>query len=573
MRTIEKQIKWVEIARGLIKAEKVLKNCQIVNVFNGKIEEGDIAIQEGLIVGVGSYEGDIEIDCGGKYVCPGLIDGHVHIESSLLTPTGFAKAVIPNGTTTVIADPHEIANVCGLSGIDFMMESAKRSPLDVYIMLPSCVPSTEFENAGANLEAKDLESLMHEESVLGLGEMMNYPGVFYGNKGVHEKLILFKEHRIDGHAPGVKGKDLNSYVLSGISTDHECVSKEELEEKVARGMYIQLREGSATRNVDELSKGVSIYNSRRLMFCTDDKHPTDISSEGHIDYNIKRAIANNVDPIIAITMGSLNVAECYGLQRKGAVAPGYEADLILLDDIKSFDVLEVYKKGELVGKNKKALFEPERYEDSKVLATIHLKDEKDIDLSLYLKSEYVKVISLLNHSIITKKVVRKVDVKDGKFVGNPKIDVLKLAVVERHKNTGNVGMGLVEGFGLTGATIGTTIAHDSHNMLLIGDNDQDMKVAMNHLKSLEGGLVIVKDGKVVDSLQLEVAGLMTNASLETVNAKLTHLENLAREYGVPNGVDPFMTLAFLALPVIPDLKVTDYGLFDVSKFEFVDIEE
>lgn len=573
MRTIEKQIKWVKISRGVIKAEKVLKNCRIVNVFNGQIEEGDIAIEEGLIVGVGEYQGEEEIDCGGKYVCPGLIDGHVHIESSLLTPTGFATAVIPNGTTTVIADPHEIANVCGLDGIKYMMESAKRSPLDVYLMLPSCVPCTEFENAGATLNAKDLESLMEEESVLGLGEMMNYPGVFYGNQDVHEKLVSFKECRIDGHAPGVYDKELNSYVLSGIRTDHECVTKEELEEKVARGMYIHLREGSATRNVDELSKGVSIYNSRRLMFCTDDKHPTDISREGHIDYNIRRAIANDVDPIIAIAMGTLNVAECYGLQRKGAIAPGYEADLILLDSLENFEVLEVYKKGLCVAKDKKALFDAKCFDDKKVLNTVHIDDISNLDLGLHLKSDFVKVISLLDHSIITKKVVRKVDVVDGRFVVNPKIDVLKLAVVERHKNTGNVGIGLVEGFGLSGATIGTTIAHDSHNMLLIGDNDEDMMVAMNHLKSLEGGLVIVKDGEVVESLQLEVAGLMTNESFDYVNDKLTHLEALAREYGVPKGVDPFMTLAFLALPVIPDIKVTDYGLFDVSKFEFVDIEE
>lgn len=565
--------KLVKMARGKKKAELVLKNCSIVNVFTGMIDKGDIAISDGIILGIGDYEGDKEVDYSGHHVVPGLIDGHVHIESSLMTPPGFAKAVIPNGTTTVVADPHEIANVCGLDGISYMLKASMECPLDVYVMLPSCVPSTDFENAGAILDAKDLKTLIEEEKVLGLGEMMNYPGVFLGNDSVHEKLLTFNGRTIDGHAPGVSGKDLNSYILSGVETDHECVDHKELEEKVSKGMYIHLREGSATRNVAELCRGITANNSRRLMFCTDDKHPTDIVNEGHINYNIRLAIDNGISPVTAIQMATINSAQCYGLKHKGAIAPGYIADLVVLDDLGIFSVRDVYKGGVLVSENGKATFEQAKYEDESVLDTIHLKDKQEINLEMPLNSEYVKVISLKEHSIITKKVIRKVDVINGYFSNNPKVDILKLAVIERHKQTGNIGLGLVEGFGLTGGAIGLTIAHDSHNMIVIGANDRDMQLCVDHLVELSGGICIVNNGEVTLSLQLEVGGIMTDAPLDEVTKKLSELEVIARDMGVPYGVDPFMTLAFLALPVIPELKVTDIGLFDANEFKFVEVEE
>lgn len=570
---LKQRQKLVKMARGIKKADLVLKNCFIVNVFTGKIDKGDIALSDGIILGIGDYEGIKEVDYTGFHVVPGLIDGHVHIESSLMTPPGFAKAVMPKGTTTVIADPHEIANVCGLDGISYMLNASKNCPLDVYVMLPSCVPSTDFENAGAVLDAKDLETLMNETKVLGLGEMMNYPGVFLGNKGVHDKLLAFENRTIDGHAPGVTGKDLNSYILSGVETDHECVNYKELEEKVSKGMYIHLREGSATRNVAELCRGITANNSRRLMFCTDDKHPTDIVNEGHINYNIRLAIENGISPVTAVQMATINGATCYGLKHIGAIAPGYKADLVILEDLDTFCVKDVYKNGVLVAENGLATFEQIKYEDERVLGTIHLKDKQEIDLKLSLNSEYVKVIGLKEDSIITKKVIRKVDVINGSFSNNPKVDILKLAVIERHKQTGNIGLGLVEGFGLLGGAIGLTIAHDSHNMIVIGDNDKDMEACVKHLAEISGGICIVRKGQIASSLQLEVGGIMTDAPLEEVTRKLSELEVIAREMGVPRGVDPFMTLAFLALPVIPELKVTDIGLFDANEFKFVEVEE
>ncbi len=541
--------------------------------FTGKIDHGDIAVGDGWVVGIGTYDGEKEVDCRGKYVVPGLVDGHVHIESSMLTPPGFAQAVMPKGTTTVIADPHEIANVCGLEGIRYMLEASKATPLDIYIMLPSCVPSTEFENAGARLNYSDLETMKDTARVLGLGEMMNYPGVFMNDRDVHEKLLGFKDSIIDGHAPGVSGNDLNSYVLSGVMTDHECVNHEEMEEKISKGMYIHLREGSATRNVAELCKGVTEINSRRLLFCSDDKHLTDVVDEGHMDFNVRLAISEGVHPVTAVQMATLNSAECYGLKHKGAIAPGYEADMVVLDDLEAFSVRDVYKKGVLVAKDGKPAFRKESVKDEKVLNTIHLKENHEIDLGLRLNSDCVKVIRLLKDSIITRKVVRKVDVLGGVYCNNPKIDILKIAVIERHNRTGNIGLGLVEGYGLTEGAIGLTIAHDSHNIIVIGDNDDDMMTCIQELERMSGGICIASKGKVLGSLQLEVAGLMTDAPLDVVMQKLDFLESAARGKGVLEGVDPFMTLAFLALPVVPEIKVTDMGLFDSTAFEFVDVEE
>ena len=563
----------VKMAKGAKKADLVLKNVNIVNVFSGEIEKGDLAIGDGIILGTGDYEGISEVDYSGKYVVPGLIDGHVHIESSMMTPAGFARAVLPRGTTSVIADPHEIANVTGLDGIRYMLNASARSPLDVFVMMPSCVPSTDFENAGAVLMEEDLIKLKGQDNVLGLGEMMNYPGVAFGNESVHEKLLGFEDMPIDGHAPGVTGQELNAYILSGVMTDHECVDFHELKEKVAKGMYIHLREGSATRNVEELCRGITPMNNRWLLFCTDDKHLTDIIEEGHIDYNIKLAIKCGLDPVVAVQMATINIATCYGLKHKGAIAPGYEGDLVVLNDLKTFDIAHVYKSGKLVASDLKPKFEQETYEEDTVLNTIHLKDGKPFDFRMELSSEYVKVICLMDHSINTKKAVRKVDVVNGAFSSNPKVDILKLAVIERHKATGNIGLGLVEGFGLKNGAIGLTIAHDSHNMIVVGDNDDDMRGCVHQLESMTGGICVVSNGKVIESLPLEVGGIMTNAPMEEVVDKLHSFYKTARDMGVPAGIDPVMTLSFLALPVIPELKVTDIGLFDANAFKFVEVEE
>ena len=565
-------IKEMIIARGDQKAALVLKNCQVVNVLNGQIEIGDIAIEKGRIVGVGEYEGHKEIDLHNKYVCPGFIDGHVHIESSMLTPSQFSRLVMPKGTTSIIADPHEIANVCGLDGIEYMLKASEMVPLDIYIMLPSCVPSTEFEVAGAILLAEDLKKLKDHPRVIGLGEMMNYPGVIAGNAMVHEKIDMMSDRLIDGHAPEVTGKALNAYISAGVKTDHECTTKEEMLEKVGKGMYVHLREGSATRNLDALLKGVTPNNSRRLMFCTDDKQPIDIMNEGHIDHNVRRAIELGLSPITAIQMATLNVAECYSLKGKGAIAPGYEADLLILDNLEKVIVSQVYKKGVLVASDQKPLFEAPQIKDESVLGTVKLENTQAINLDLKIATGIAKVIGLKERSIITDLVVRKVDTKEDLFIHNPKLDLLKLAVIERHKNTGNVGIGLVEGYGLKHGAVGLTIAHDSHNVIVIGDNDADMRLAIEELKRCDGGMTICKDGVVIETLRLEVGGLMTNAPLEEVIAKIKIMDRLALDSGVSTKIEPFLTLAFLALPVIPELKLTDQGLFDVTQFAFVGID-
>ncbi|MDF1616068.1 adenine deaminase [Petrocella sp. FN5] len=565
-------IKEMIIARGDQKAELVLKNCQVVNVLNGQIETGDIAIEKGRIVGVGEYEGIKEIDLNHKYVCPGFIDGHVHIESSMLTPSQFSRLVMPKGTTSIIADPHEIANVCGLNGIEYMLKASEKVPLDIYIMLPSCVPSTEFEVAGAVLLAKDLKKLKDHPRVIGLGEMMNYPGVIAGNSMVHEKIDMMSDRLIDGHAPEVTGKALNAYISAGVKTDHECTTKEEMLEKVGKGMYVHLREGSATRNLDELLKGVTPSNSRRLMFCSDDKQPIDIMNEGHMDHNVRRAIELGLSPITAIQMATLNIAECYSLKGKGAIAPGYEADLLILDNLEKVSIRQVYKKGILVATDHQPLFEAPQIEDESVLKTVKLENIRAINLDLKIPTGIAKVIGLRERSIITDLVIRKVDTKNDLFIHNPKLDLLKLAVIERHKNSGNVGIGLVEGYGLKHGAVALTIAHDSHNVIVIGDNDADMRLAIEELKRCDGGMTICRDGVVIETLRLEVGGLMTNAPLEEVIAKIEKMDRLALDSGVSTKIEPFLTLAFLALPVIPELKLTDQGLFDVTQFAFVKID-
>ncbi len=563
----------IDLAAGRDEVELVLKNCKIVNVFSHKVVDGHIAIDSGKIIGIGDYKGFKEIDMKFKYVAPGLIDAHEHLESSMVTPDQMARIVVPRGTTTIIADPHEIANVCGIDGIKFMMSAVENVPLNVFFMLPSCVPATEFETSGATLLAEDLKELIGQNNVLGLGELMDFPGVISGRKDIIDKMMIAQDKIIDGHGPIINGKDLNAYVINGVKTDHECSTVDEMEERLGLGMYISLREGSAARNVKELSRGVTEHNSRKCTLCTDDKHPEDILEEGHIDYSVKLAISCGIDPITAIQMATINTAECYNLRDIGAIAPGYDADLIILDNLTDFNIKEVYKSGELVAKNGKALFDVTTSDLTNVTDTVNMKEVKITDLDVKLNSDIVNVIRVQPFSLLTEKVIRKVHLdSDGKFEKHKHIDIVKLAVVERHKKTGNIGLGLVENFKIRNGAIATTIGHDSHNLIVIGDNDKDMFKAIEVVEGLQGGIAVVS-GEKVKSLQLKIAGLMSDLPMEIVSSTLKEMLDMAHnELNVSKDIDPFMTLSFLALPVIPDVKLTDKGLFDVLKFEFEELE-
>lgn len=558
-------------ARGLKKAEMVLKNCKIINVFTNEIIEADLAIDNGYIVGIGQYEGEKEIDLSGKYLAPGFIDGHVHIESSMSSPSQFARVIVPRGVTTIIADPHEIANVKGIDGIKYIIEDSKNVPLDVYIMLPSCVPATNFENAGAILEAENLKELIDDAAVLGLGEMMNYPGVINGDEKVIEKLILFKDKVIDGHGPMIKDKDLNAYVVAGIKTEHECSTLEEVINRVRLGMYVLLREGSAAKDLRNIIKAVNKDNLRRFLFCTDDKHPEDLINEGTIDFNIKLAIQEGVDPIDAIKMATLNAAECYRLKGKGAIAPGYVADLVVIDNLNDFNIEKVFKNGKLVAENYKALFDPSIYLPKNLMDSVKIKDVKVENLQIPMKSSKANVIGVIEGSLVTERIIEEVKVENAYFTYSDN-DILKLVVIERHFATGNIGVGLIKNFKLKNGAIGSTVGHDSHNMVVVGDNDKDILLAINELQKIGGGLTLVSKGKVLRSLPLEIAGIMTSRPIDETNSILKEMIELShKELKVNENIDPFMTLAFMALPVIPKLKLTDMGLFDVEKFEFIDI--
>ncbi|MCX7903435.1 MAG: adenine deaminase [Caloramator sp.] len=559
----------IEIAKGKERAELVLKNLKIVNVFSHEIIEGDIAIEDGEIVGIGKYDGKEEIDGKELYASPGLIDGHVHIESSLVTPGEFAKAVVPKGTTCIIADPHEIANVCGVNGINYMLKASEDLPLDVFLMFPSCVPATEFETSGAILSDEDIKELIDNERILGLGELMDYPSVINCSEKALKKIKASKGKIIDGHGPSIEDKDLSAYVAAGVKTEHECSTIKELLDRLRLGMYILIREGSAARNLSELIKAVNPYNLRRCLFCTDDRHPEDIIKDGHINNNLKVAVKNGLDPISAITMATLNAAECYGLKGKGAIAIGYDADIVLFKDLESFEPRMVFKKGKLVAKDGRALFDVKKVVDERVLNRINIKDINEDMFRLRLKEDVANIIRLLPFSLVTKKVKKKVVLRDSEFRCEDNEGLLKLAVIERHKGTGNVGLGIVEGFGLKGGAIATTIAHDSHNLIIIGDNDKDMTAAALEIQRVKGGVTVVSNGKVLSTLSLPIAGLMSDEDIETVNHKLSEIIKISYErLNVSRDFDPVMTLAFLALPVIPELKLTDMGLFNVINFTF-----
>ena len=563
-------------ASGKEEADVVFQNAKIVDVFSHRIVEGDFAVRDGRIAGIGAYEGKKTVDLGGRYVLPGLIDSHVHIESSHVLPGKYAQAVVPHGTTVVVADPHEIANVLGADGIRLMMEAAKGLPLSVFFMIPSCVPATDFETSGARLEAADIDTLMDEPAVLGLGEVMNFPGVVSANDTVLDKILTARRRGkvVDGHSPLLSGRDLNAYASAGIKTDHECSTVEEMAERLRNGMYILLREGSAAQNLRALLKGVTPENARRCLFCTDDRQPKDLLSTGHIDNHLRIAVAEGIDPLTAVRMATINAAECYGLRGLGAIAPGYFADFAVVEDLKDFRVTATYFRGVQTSEAGRCLFETTPVRSEKAEKSMNVKPFSVEDLKLRLTSDTARVMRLQAMSLFTESVQRKISRDaEGCFQARPDQDILKLAVIERHHATGNIGLGLVENYGLRGGAIASTIAHDSHNLIVIGDNDGDIYAAAQELIRAGGGITLCRNGKILKTLPLPIAGLLTDRPLQEVSRALEEMHRIAFEtLGVNRSLDPFMTLSFLALPVIPELKLTDRGLFDVTKFGFTEVE-
>ena len=546
-----------------------IKNGRVVDVFSGQIEKKDVAIFGGVIVGFGDYRAREMIDVKGDFLCPGLVDGHVHVESSMVTIPEFARAVLPHGTTSVVIDPHEIANVLGREGIRFMAESARNVPLNVFIMLPSCVPATPMETSGAILKANDLEPLFKEPWAIGLAEMMNFPGVIFRDPEVLKKIEMARGKRIDGHAPMLSGKGLYAYLTAGIRSDHECTTLKEAKEKLKNGMWIMVREGTTARNLRDLIPLITPKNSRRFLFVTDDRHPKELLEEGHIDSMVRQAIRWGIDPILAIQMATLNSAEYFRLDDLGAIAPGYRADIVTFDHLGRFQIKKVFKNGILVAEDGKMLFPPIRNRKGpRVKGSVRIKPLKKDAFLLRSDQSLAKIIQLIPGQIVTKKVTKKILLKDGAAHPDIKEDILKIAVVERHKATGNIGIGFVQGFGLKKGAIGSSVAHDSHNLVIVGTNDQDMLKVVEVIQAMRGGLVVVLDGKVLASLPLPIAGLMSGAPVTQVNHQLEALHGAAKTLGckIP---DPFMTLSFLSLPVIPELKITDKGLVDVNLFKFV----
>lgn len=559
----------IRAASGEGTADLLIKNGRVVDVFSGQIEKKDVAIFGGVVVGFGDYRARKIIDVKSDFLCPGLIDGHVHVESSMVTIPEFARAVLPNGTTTIVIDPHEIGNVLGKKGIRLMAESARGIPLNVFIMLPSCVPATHMETSGATLRANDLKPLLKEPWAIGLAEMMNFPGVIFRDPEVLKKIGLAKGKRVDGHAPMLSGKGLYAYLTAGIRSDHECTTLKEAKEKLKNGMWIMIREGTTARNLKDLLPLVTTKNSRRIFFVTDDRHPKELLEEGHIDSIVRQAIRWGLDPILAIQMATLNAAEYFRLDDLGAIAPGYRADIVSFDHLGGFQIKKVFKDGVLVAEDGKMLSSPIRKRRSPVAKeSVQVKPlEKDAFL-LRSDQALAKVIQLIPGQIVTKKVMGKILLKGGVAHPNIEQDILKIAVVERHRATGNIGIGFVQGFGLKRGGIGSSVAHDSHNVVIVGTNDQDILKAVETIQAMGGGLVAVLNGKVLASLPLPIAGLMSEASVIRVNDQLEAIFRVTKTLGCKLP-DPFMTLSFLSLPVIPELKITDKGLVDVNQFKFV----
>lgn len=568
--------KLIDVAAGRIPADTVIKNCKVVDVYNGRIIEGDIALCDDLIAGVGEYDGVNVIDAKGQYASPGFIDSHIHIESSYVSPEELGRLVVPHGTTTIIADPHEIANVCGLKGVEYMIEAAKGTALDIQMMLPSCVPATPFEHSGAVIDAEAMSAPIKQDSILGLGEFMNFPGVIGAHEDVLDKLLVAKNEGkvIDGHSPGVSGNALNAYAAAKIRTDHECDTVEEMHDRIARGIYVLLRQGSACHNLRTLIKGVTALNSRRCLLCADDCQPKTILSVGHLDNHLRMCHEEGIDPILAIQMASLNAAECFGLSDRGAIAPGLRADIVLMDDLEAFNVRRVFIAGQQVASEGQYELPMERHDISATKGSFHVKDFSVEKLKLTIKSDKAHVINILPGGVVTSKEVAEITRNaDEEWLYNKAQDIVKVAVVERHQDTGNVAVALLKGYGLTEGAVALSVAHDSHNIIVVGMDDEDMAYAVEELIKQGGGIVLVKEGQVLESMPMPIAGLMSDQSGEWVDERLTSIHKVAHEVlHISDDVEPVMTLCFMSLAVIPEIKITDMGLFDVTQFAFIPIE-
>lgn len=570
----EKIKEMILAARGDLVPDLVLKNARIVNVFTNEIEPGDVAVKDGYIVGIGDYEGKEEIDIGGKVICPGLIDGHIHIESSMISPSEFAKAVAPHGTAAVIADPHEIANVAGTDGIRFMIEASAGLPVDIFFMLPSCVPATPLDESGAELSAAELEPFYKEEQVAGLAELMNSYGTVRADEEIIRKIQGANScgKRIDGHAPFLTGKDLNAYISSGVGSDHECSSFEEALEKLKRGQYIMIREGTAARNLEALLPLFDDKYCDRCMLVTDDKHGNDLIDNGHIDYIIRKAVKAGKNPLNAIKMATFNAATYFGLKNRGAIAPGYIADIIVLSDLDDFTVEKVFKNGRLTVDGGKLVLEikapavdKEKY--SRVYKSFNLREIKPSDFEIRDEGTRKRVIKVIPGQILTEELIVESSSKEAETDK----DIIKLAVIERHKDSGHTGVGFVTGYGLKKGAIASSVAHDSHNLIVAGCSDSDMALAANTVRENGGGLAVVCDGEVLSSLPLPIGGLMCDMDAHEVEDILSVMKEQARQLGVNEGIDPFMTLAFTALPVIPKLRLLTQGVVDVDKQSYVPV--
>jgi len=551
----------IAVAAGREKADLVLKNAKYLNVFSNEFLCGDIAVANGLIAGVGKYDGKTEIDVSGKLVLPGFIDAHIHLESSMVTPAEFAKAVVAHGTTTVITDPHEITNVMGIDGVEYMIQASQNLPIDVHFMMPSCVPATEIDESGAELDCKDIDLYLDNKKVLGLAEMMNYVGVINGDKNVLSKIVTSQAHhkKIDGHAPELSGNDLNAYIAAGVYSDHECSTFENALEKLRKGQFIMIREGTAAHNLKALMPLLTQQYYSRCMFATDDKHPSDLLYGGHIDYIVKQALKNGADPIVALKTATHHAARYFLLNNKGAIASGYLADIVVVDNLEDFNVETVFKCGKLVFDGEVKDFSAPTVDEKlaeKCFDTFHLDS---VTPSSFKVDGKLGLIGLVGGELLTRNLgtADKIDVEN---------DILKIACIERHKGTNHIGVGYVKGYSLKSGAVATSVAHDSHNIITVGCNDDDIAVAVNAIK---GGIAVVENGKIKALLELPIAGLMSDEPLTTVNEKLENAKSSAYELGADKSIDPFMTLSFLSLPVIPSLRITTKGVFDAENWKML----
>lgn len=554
----------IAVAAGREKADLVLKNAKYLNVFSNEFLCGDIAVANGLIAGVGKYDGKTEIDVSGKLVLPGFIDAHIHLESSMVTPAEFAKAVVAHGTTTVITDPHEITNVMGIDGVEYMIQASQNLPIDVHFMMPSCVPATEIDESGAELDCKDIDLYLDNKKVLGLAEMMNYVGVINGDKNVLSKIVTSQAHhkKIDGHAPELSGNDLNAYIAAGVYSDHECSTFENALEKLRKGQFIMIREGTAAHNLKALMPLLTQQYYSRCMFATDDKHPSDLLYGGHIDYIVKQALKNGADPIVALKTATHHAARYFLLNNKGAIASGYLADIVVVDNLEDFNVETVFKCGKLVFDGEVKDFSAPTVDEKlaeKCFDTFHLDS---VTPSSFKVDGKLGLIGLVGGELLTRNLgtADKIDVEN---------DILKITCIERHKGTNHIGVGYVKGYSLKSGAVATSVAHDSHNIITVGCNDDDIAVAVNAIKDSKGGIAVVENGKIKALLELPIAGLMSDEPLTTVNEKLENAKLSAYELGADKSIDPFMTLSFLSLPVIPSLRITTKGVFDAENWKML----